>query len=152
MLWGVPIGDRKANGFKVLCKIYFFKSRMSRVISLFIFSFLCLCVIACKAISRVQNLHKTSTVCVTKQVVQPAAPGQDWQEVLVVNVKSKISEMEILLCAEKRIILCESLWRLCSLTILVNKSDTSDHSHQWELWCFVEVVNKIGVEAMATNF
>ena len=57
MLWGVPIGDRKANGFKVLCKIYFFKSRMSRVISLFIFSFLCLCVIACKAISRVQNLH-----------------------------------------------------------------------------------------------
>ena len=52
MLW-----DRKANGFEVLCKIYFFKSRISRVISLFIFSFICLCVTACNAISRVQNLH-----------------------------------------------------------------------------------------------
>ena len=26
--------------------------------------------------------------------------------------------------------------------ILVNKSDKSDHPHQWEPWCFVEVVNK----------
>ena len=36
--------------------------------------------------------------------------------------------------------------------ILVNKSDKSDHPHQQEPWCFVEVVNKVGVEAMPTNF
>ena len=32
--------------------------------------------------------------------------------------------------------------------ILVNKSDKSDHPHQREPWCFVEVVNKVGAEAM----
>ena len=31
--------------------------------------------------------------------------------------------------------------------ILVNKSDKSDHPHQREPWCFVEVVNKVGAEA-----
>ena len=36
--------------------------------------------------------------------------------------------------------------------ILVNKSDKSDHPHQREPWCFVEVVNKVGAEAMPTNF
>ena len=33
--------------------------------------------------------------------------------------------------------------------ILVNKSDKSDHPHQREPWCFVEVVNKVGAEAMS---
>ena len=33
--------------------------------------------------------------------------------------------------------------------ILVNKSDKSDHPHQREPWCFAEVVNKVGAEAMA---
>ena len=32
--------------------------------------------------------------------------------------------------------------------ILVNKSDKSDHPHQREPWCFAEVVNKVGAEAM----
>ena len=32
--------------------------------------------------------------------------------------------------------------------ILVNKSNKSDHPHQREPWCFVEVVNKVGAEAM----
>ena len=32
--------------------------------------------------------------------------------------------------------------------ILVNKSDKSDHPHQREPWCFVEVVNKVGAEVM----
>ena len=32
--------------------------------------------------------------------------------------------------------------------ILVNKSDKSDHPHQREPWRFVEVVNKVGAEAM----
>ena len=36
--------------------------------------------------------------------------------------------------------------------ILVTKSDKSDHPHQREPWCFVEVVNKVGAEAMPTNF
>ena len=36
--------------------------------------------------------------------------------------------------------------------ILVNKSDKSDHPHQWEPWCFVEVVNKVGAETMPTHF
>ena len=41
----------------------------------------------------------------------------------------------------------------CSLTqILVNKSDKYDHPHQWEPWHIVEVVNKVGAEAMPTNF
>ena len=35
--------------------------------------------------------------------------------------------------------------------ILVNKSDKSDHPHQREPWCFVEVVNKVGAEAMPTK-
>ena len=30
----------------------------------------------------------------------------------------------------------------------MNKSDKSDHPHQREPWCFVEVVNKVGSEAM----
>ena len=43
--------------------------------------------------------------------------------------------------------------RICDTEqILVNKSDKSDHPHQREPWCFVEVVNKVGVEAMPTNF
>ena len=32
--------------------------------------------------------------------------------------------------------------------ILVNKSNKSDHPHQREPWCFVEVVNKVEAEAM----
>ena len=35
--------------------------------------------------------------------------------------------------------------------ILVNKSDKSDHPHQREPWCFVEVVNKVGAEAIPTK-
>ena len=35
--------------------------------------------------------------------------------------------------------------------ILVNKSDQSDHPHQRELWCFVEVLNKVEAEAMPTK-
>ena len=34
--------------------------------------------------------------------------------------------------------------------ILVNTSDKSDHPHQREPWCFAEVVNKVGAEAMPT--
>ena len=34
--------------------------------------------------------------------------------------------------------------------ILVNKSDKSDHTHQREAWCFVEVVNEVGAGAMPT--
>ena len=43
-------------------------------------------------------------------------------------------------------------WICVREQILVNKSDKSDHPHQQEPWCFVEVVNKVGVEAMPTNF
>ena len=41
---------------------------------------------------------------------------------------------------------------ICREKILVNKSDKSDHPHQWEPWCLVEVVNKIGAGAMAISW
>ena len=39
---------------------------------------------------------------------------------------------------------------ILKVLILVNKSDKSDHPHQREPWCFVEVVNKVGAGAMPT--
>ena len=90
------------------------------------------------------------------QLLQPAVP-----------LEPDESDHPLLAVAPADPVVESVIWRICLFVlfyfacvvhtvvhiteqILVNKSDKSDHPHQREPWCFVEVVNKVGAAAMPT--
>ena len=71
------------------------------------------------------------------------------------NLRNELALVQLQLCLQLQqntIVPVDVDGQICHFCSLVNKSDKSEHPHQQERWCFVEVVNKVGAEPIPTNF